>query len=376
MKILHIPNYYPPYIGGIGEVCYYLVNCLVDEKNVEQKVICFHGENRRVHETIHGVQVIRAKSFAQIMRQQISFDLLSVMRKEMKAFAPDIVHFHMPNPLACLYLLMCLPKKTKLIVHWHCDIVGQKFFYPLVKGLEKSILKRADKILITSPLYAPFSKPLQPFLEKTDVLPNIISKEKVNITTEMKKVADDIRRQYNRKPIIFTIGRHVLYKGIEYLVKAESFIKSDCIILIGGSGPLTDELKEMAKGRERIKFIGFLPDKEMIEYMCASDIFAFPSITKNEAFGIALAEAMYCGAVPVTFTIEGSGVNYVSVNGETGIEVDNGDYISYAKAIDILLSDNVLYAKYRDNGMRRVEELFTLDAIKDKFISMYINILK
>ena len=44
-------------------------------------------------------------------------------------------------------------------------------------------------------------------------------------------------------------------------------------------------------------------------------IFCFPSITRNEAFGIALAEAMYCGKPAVTFTIEGSGVNFVSLDG-------------------------------------------------------------
>lgn len=376
MKILHIPNYYPPYIGGIGEVCYYLANCLVDEKDVQQKVICFHDENKRVHETVHGVEVIRAKSFAQIMRQQMSFDLLPLMRHVIKEFDPDIVHFHMPNPLGCLYLLMCLPKTTKLIVHWHSDIVGMKAIYSIVKHLERAVLKRADLILMTSPLYAPLSKPLQPFLDKTDVLPNIISKEKVTITPEIKKAADDIQSKWGGKPIIFTIGRHVPYKGIEFLIKAESFIKEDCIILIGGSGILTSQLKEMAKGRDRIKFIGFLPDREMIEHMCAARIFAFPSITKNEAFGIALAEAMYCGAVPVTFTIEGSGVNYVSVHEETGLEVPNKDHVAFAAAVDRLLSDKTLYTKLRNNGIKRVEDNFTLEVIKEPLMNFYRNLLK
>lgn len=375
MKILHIPNYYPPYIGGIGEVCFYLANSLVSEKDVKQKVICFHDVNKRVHETVHGVEVMRAKSFAQIMRQQMSFDLLLLMRKEMKEFNPDIVHFHMPNPLGCLYLLMCLPKKTKLIVHWHSDIVGMKVIYSIVKHLEKAVLKRAELILMTSPFYAPSSKPLQPFLNKVNVLPNIISKEKVNITPAIQKAADDVKKKWGNKPIIFTIGRHVPYKGIEYLIKAEPFIEGECVILIGGSGILTKQLKELAKGRDRIKFIGFLPDKEMIEYMCAADIFAFPSITKNEAFGIALAEAMYCGAVPVTFTIEGSGVNYVNVHEETGIEVPNKDHVAFAAAIDKLLSDKVLYTKYQNNGIKRVEDNFTIEAIKEPLMNFYRNIL-
>ena len=78
-----------------------------------------------------------------------------------------------------------------------------------------------------------------------------------------------------------------------------------------------------------------------------------------EGSGIALAEAMYCGSVPVTFTIEGSGVNWVSVGGETGIEVPLGDVKAYAEAIDRLLSDRDLYMKYATAGKDRVVRMFT-----------------
>lgn len=40
---------------------------------------------------------------------------------------------------------------------------------------------------------------------------------------------------------------------------------------------------------------------------------------------MALAEAMYCGNPAVIFTIHGSGINLVSLNGETGIEMPDGD---------------------------------------------------
>lgn len=375
MKILHIPNFYPPYIGGVGEICYYLVNCLAEENNIQQRVVCFHDKNESVHEMVHGVEVIRAKSFAKFKSQQISTNLFFLMRKEFQKFQPDIVHFHMPNPLASLYLLLLLPKSTRLIVHWHSDIINQKLMYLVVRGLEHKVLNRADIILVTSPLYAPCSKPLQPFLYKVGVLPNIISKEKIVINDENLNAAEEIKSKYGNKPIIFTIGRHVSYKGLEYLIKAEPLVKSDCVVLIGGSGPLTSLLKKMSVGRSRIHFLGFLPDQQMIQYMLAADIFAFPSITKNEAFGIALAEAMYCGAVPITFTIEGSGVNYVCIDKETGLEVSNKHYEGFAKAVDALLTDKNKYKRLQENGIKRVKENFTLDAIKEQLMKFYIDIL-
>ncbi len=373
MRILHLTNYYPPYIGGIGEVCYYIANCLVGE--YEQRVLCFNDVNKRVVETVHGVEVCRAKSLCQIHRQQISIDLYPLLKKAFKEFKPDILHLHLPNPLACVYVLMLLPKDVKLIVHWHCDIVGQPLIYPLFKRYEKKILKRADVIITTSPAYIDKSAPLQPYLYKIKVVQNIISKEKINITPEVLEEATAIKERYDNKPIIFTVGRHVPYKGITYLIEAEKKVKSDCVVLIGGSGILTDQLKQQAEGRERIHFIGFLDDKELLQYMCASTIFAFPSITKNEAFGIALAEAMYCGAVPVTFTIDGSGVNWVNINGETGIEVPNSNTDSYAKALDTLLTNKELLEKYSDNAKKRVEDNFTLNAMKPLMMDVYSFLL-
>ena len=110
---------------------------------------------------------------------------------------------------------------------------------------------------------------------------------------------------------------------------------------------------------DRIKFIGRIPNEYLRCYYYASDIFAFTSCTKQEAFGIALAEAMYCGSVPVTFTIEGSGVNWVSVKDETGIEVPLGDVKAYAEAIDRLLSDRDLYMQYATAGKDRIARMFT-----------------
>ena len=138
----------------------------------------------------------------------------------------------------------------------------------------------------------------------------------------------------------------------------ESLVQSDCVILIGGRGPETERLKAMNKS-DRIKFIGRIPNDYLRCYYYASDIFAFTSCTKQEAFGIALAEAMYCGCVPVTFTIEGSGVNWVSVKDETGIEIPLGNVKAYAEAIDKLLSDNELCLKYSSAGKNRIARMFT-----------------
>lgn len=63
---------------------------------------------------------------------------------------------------------------------------------------------------------------------------------------------------------------------------------------------------------------------------------------------------MHCGTPAVTFIISGCGVNRMSLNGETCIEVPNGDDKAYAETIDTLLGDDELREKYRENARKRV----------------------
>lgn len=182
-----------------------------------------------------------------------------------------------------------------------------------------------------------------------------------------------IKEKYQGKKIVFFVGRHIIYKGLPFLLEAEKHVKSDCVFVIAGKGPLTEELQANCKS-ERVFFVGRLSDKELVWYHCAASVFAFPSITKNEAFGVALAEAMYCYTPAVTFTIPGSGVNWVSLNGLTGIECPNGDAVAFAAAIDKLLSDEALARKYAEAAHQRVVDNFTIPKMMEKMNEVYREI--
>ena len=370
MKILHISKYYPPYRGGIEDICASLARCM-DRETIQ--ILCFNDSNEDVVDYDGKIRVVRVGRKWNIASQPVSIHFYFVLRRILKEFDPDVIHFHLPNPLVSLFLLLSIPKKMNLILHWHSDIVAQKFLYFFVRPIEKLLLRRANLILATSPNYVEGSLVLKQFLYKIEILPNIISIDKLNISDIEMKVAN-LRSVYAPRKIVFFMGRHVPYKGIEYLLKAEHYVKSNIIILLAGEGPLTNALKAKYAS-DRIKFIGKIKDEEIAIYMHSCDVFAFPSITKNEAFGVVLAEAMYCGAVPITFTIPGSGVNWVSINDETGIEVPNGDVKAYARAIDKLLMNNTLRERYSHNAERRVLDNFTVSSIKSDLYSYYVKLL-
>lgn len=366
MKILHISKYYSPVVGGIEDVCYNVVSIL--KEHHDQYVLAFNESSDTVKSIVDGIPVLRSGCLGVFASQPISFRVFWDLKKVLKSYNPDIVTLHLPNPLLYLYLLLLLDKSVKLVLHWHSDIVAQKFLYTFIKPFERSVLRRADTVIVTSPPYLEYSQALAPYKNKCVIVPNIISIDKMTLK-DTDRVAE-IKKQYNNRPIVFFMGRHVEYKGICHLIEAERYISSDCVILVAGNGPLTKTLKTQSNGK-RIVFLGRINDEDIAPYMHAADILAFPSITKNEAFGVVLAEAMYCKTVPVTFNIPGSGVNWVSINSETGLEVENGNSQAYANAIDYLITNADSRKIMAENAYERVIQYFTSDSIKDMLYSVY-----
>ena len=70
-------------------------------------------------------------------------------------------------------------------------------------------------------------------------------------------------------PLIFTVGRHVYYKGFEYLIDAMRLVRPDAKLLLGGQGPLSDTLREHVRAAglaDRVILTGRIPESELPAY--------------------------------------------------------------------------------------------------------------
>ncbi len=374
MKLLQIPNYFYPNIGGIEQVARDIANALKGRKDIEQKIICFNEtaqdgdyvcrRKETVHDTVDGVEIIRCGCITKKAAQSISLTYPKELKKVLSLFDPDVVIFHYPYPYVASFLLPMLKSSVRLIVYWHLDITKQKNLGKLFHGQNMKICKRADTIVATSPNYIEGSPYLSRFRDKCTVIPNCISESRLSVSERIKVKAQHIRKKFEGKTIVFAVGRHVEYKGMKYLVRSARYLDDSFEVLIGGKGELSGALFAEKGSNRHVHMLGRVDDETLIACYLACDIFAFPSITKNEAFGIALAEGMYFGKPAVTFTIQGSGVNFVSLDGVTGIECPNRDSRAFAKAIKMLAANSGLRKKYGKNARQRVLERFMFEVFK------------
>jgi glycosyltransferase involved in cell wall biosynthesis len=94
--------------------------------------------------------------------------------------------------------------------------------------------------------------------------------------------------------------------GLENLILAFKKIleaKTHVFLVVGGEGPLTQDLKSLAREtgvEDSVKFVGYIPEEELPYYYQMADLFILPT-RELEGFGLVTVEALASG-LPVLGT--------------------------------------------------------------------------
>ena len=270
----------------------------------------------------------------------------------------DIIHVHHPDPMAALALYSS-GFKGRVVLHWHCDIIRQNKLLKLYRALQSWLIRRADVIVGTSPIYLQESDALKDVQHKCRCIPIGIYE-----TTAEPNLVNDIRQRYAGKHIIFSLGRLVLYKGYEYLIEAARKLPDNYVVLIGGTGHQQKHLTSLIEAQglqDKVKLLGFISDEKLGSYFEASTLFVLPSIDKREAFAIVQAKAMQHGLPVVSTDIPGSGVPWVNKNGVSGITVPTRDSQALAQAIQDICTNEETHNRYSRQARQRYEQLFRME---------------
>jgi rhamnosyl/mannosyltransferase len=150
----------------------------------------------------------------------------------------------------------------------------------------------------------------------------------------------------------------VKYKGFDVLIEAARFIDSEIVIVGEGIGrPALAEQIATAGLSHRVKLIGNLPQADLIELMSSAEIFAFPSVSAAETFGIAQIEAMACGCAIVNTHIP-TAVPDVARHDIEAITVQPNDAGALAQAINLLLDNTAMRKRLSTNARARAVALY------------------
>ena len=372
MRVLQISKFYPPIMGGIESVAWELAEGL-NRSGVQCDVLCSNQRPFTQSDRAElGYEIVRAGSLGTVLSTSMAPGMAGHLRR--MARRADLLHVHMPDPMAAAALWLSRPT-LPLVVHWHSDVVRQRIALKAYEPLQSWLLRRAQAIVATSEAYAEASYVLQAWRGKVAVIPIGISDNRGHGCSN-KAVA--IRQRFRRRKLVFSLGRMTYYKGFEVLIDAAASLPDDCAVLIGGDGELLDHYRTMVTRRGlagKVHLPGHIADADLPSHFEACDVFCMPSTVRAEAYGVAMLEAMVMGKPVVACDIDGSGVPWVNVHGETGFNVPVSQPKALADALRRVLEDEPLRKRLGAAARQRYLDDFGAALMAQRTVDLYRRVL-
>lgn len=366
--IIQLYKAYPPMRGGIPGYLGFLSQEL--KKFCHVVVLTSAGGWRRSEETDGNLRVIRVPRLMELR----STALCPTLPWELGRLHADIVHLHFPDPMAHLAFWLARPP-GKLVVSWHGDITRQSFLLRFYRGPLRSIFRRADALIVSTPAFRDGSALLGASRERCAVIPFGIDLDRFELTQGLQTRVLDLRQRYGDRGILF-VGRLVHYKGLEFLLQAMQGLNARLCVI--GGGPLGTRLRQQAIElgiHGKVEFLGEVSQEELVAHLHACTMLVLPSVNRSESFGIVQLEAMACRK-PVVSTNLPTGVPWVNQDGRTGLVVPPGNVAALRLAIQQLLDNPHLCSELGERGRQRVESEFTKELHIQRLLQLYRELLR
>ncbi len=284
----------------------------------------------------------------------------------------DIIHVHWPLPHALFGWLAKKACRAKLVTTFYGAEIRWAKHSPLafMKKFIAWAAQISDRVIAISTYTRDELKSL--VAVPIEVVPYTIGFS----GRQQKRISER-----DEKRMILTVGRLVERKGIRYLIEAMGHLPGDlgAELVVVGAGPLRESLEEYCKnigGKDRVRFVGRVSEKELTDLYQRADVYVQPAIFDSrgdtEMLGVVLLEAMYY-RVPVVASAVG-GITDVVEDEVTGLLVPPQDPWSIAQAIERILRDARLKGKLTTNAHRLLLHNFSWDNILEKIIKVYGNL--
>jgi glycosyltransferase involved in cell wall biosynthesis len=147
--------------------------------------------------------------------------------------------------------------------------------------------------------------------------------------------------------------------------------RPDVEFLLVGDGPLRQDLEREAASLGLGASAIFLGDRQDMPAILASlDVAILTS--DSESLSNVILEAMAAGLPVVAY---GVGGNSELLSDQRGALIPAGNEISFADAVERLLSDCALSQQLGRNALRFAQETFSLDRVRQRYVELYVSLL-
>lgn len=274
----------------------------------------------------------------------------------------DIVHFHALGPSIFSFLPRLLNKKTLVSIHG-LDWKRKKWKYVarlFLKLCEYPAIYFPNKTIVVSKTIKDYFE--TKFKKKVYYIPN-----GVNAHSE----DTNIRENVNKAEYILFVGRLVPEKGIHYLIKAFSELKTNIKLIIVGESSFTNDYVSYLRSVSvsNIEFLGFVETEMLQDLYKNAYVFVLPS--EVEGSPVALLEAMSHGICALASDIP----ECLEVIGDCGVSFRSSDYLDLKDKLRYLIDNPDVVSQMGSRAKKHVCEQYIWEPIINELESLYTSLL-
>lgn len=284
----------------------------------------------------------------------------------------DIVHYHAPWPWADAMHLLGATFDRPTVVSYQSDVVRQRVLGAVYQPLMHAFLRRADRIIASSPDYVASSPVLARYREHTRVVPIGIAE---GPPAETLAARAEAWRGRVGGPFFLFLGVLRYYKGLPWLLDA--LAGTGMRLVIAGDGPLRAELEAKARALgvlPQVLFAGQVEDAEKWALIDACRAVVLPSHLRSEAYGVALVEGAARGR-PLVSCAMGTGTSFINRHGETGLTVPPANAGALRQALQRLWDDDAEAVRMGAGARRRYLDGLRPEDMMRGLVEVYDEVL-
>ena len=373
MNVALVAPYFHPHIGGVESHVLALARELVKKGHKIEVFTSCHADLKE-HDSVEGISVRRVPVTSMLFQTPFTPKLVPLIEEGKW----DVIHCHSPPPLSSFYAARAAGHLgVPLVYTHHCDpqiptLPGRLVSWVYHRTLLRYTLRRAARIIVYTESYAATSFALWKY--PTALVPTGLDLSRFGPGTDGQRV----RRKHDLedKKVILFVGRLTAHKGVPTLIEAAALTGDGTKYLLVGPGDFPSGWKRRMRQlgiSDRFVIAGKVPEDELPSYYAACDLFVLPSVSRLEAFGLVLVEAMASGKPTVASDLPG--VRDVIRPGKTGLLAEPYSSRDLAAKITSILSDEKAASEMGAAGRKLAEERYSWEAIGARIEKVYRDVV-